>query len=108
MDTGNDVELNEDRRKYLSRLQIWECEELASVVPFLFRILERIYDPAVFRNQANHVKRSGLQWKSFLAQAPLMEPISYDKPSDCQNRCDWEKELRFPAHGGIEKCWRLK
>ena len=108
MGTGNNVELNEDRRRYLSRLQRWECEEVASIVPFLFRILERIYDPAVFRNQAAHVKRSKIQWKSFLAQAPAKKPIGCnDKPSERQNECDWEKELRFAAHGGLEEYWRL-
>lgn len=108
MDTGNDVELNGDRRIYLARLQKWECEEVTSVVPFLFRVLERIYDPAVFRNQANHVKRSRLQWKSFLTQAPMKRLRGMDEePSAWQNECAWEYEIKFAAHGGREECSRL-
>lgn len=58
MKMGNGIEMKHDRRLYLAKLQVWECRELASVVPFLFRILERIYDPPVFRNESNHLTRS--------------------------------------------------
>lgn len=101
MSTGNDAKLNADQRNYLARLQKWECEEVASVIPFLFRILERIYDPAIFRDQTNHIKRSKLQWASFLAQAPVNEAKRYDKPSDRQNEDDWEAELTFGESAGL-------
>ena len=102
MNTGNNVELNEDRRNYLARLQIWECEELASVVPFLFKILERIYDPAVLRNQVNHDRRARLQWESFLAQDSAKGPRCSDEPSDWHREHDRELELRSAKDG-----WRL-
>ncbi|CAF9940042.1 MAG: hypothetical protein ALECFALPRED_008409 [Alectoria fallacina] len=109
MNSGNDLELNEDRRKYISRLQEWELEEVViSVVPFIFRVLRRMYDPAVFRNRANHIKRSKLQWKSFLAQAPAKIPKSLnDTPSDWQKYCDWEHELNLGVLGGLEEYLEL-
>ena len=98
METGNDVELDQDRKAYLARLQQWECEEVASIVPFLFRLLERIYDPAVFRNQASHLERSQFQWSSFLSQAPAEETIPIkEEPSPWQNAESWQKRLSFAA-----------
>ena len=97
METGNDVELNQDRKVYLARLQQWECEEVASIVPFLFRLVEQIYDPAVF-NQADHLKRSQLQWNSFLSQAPAGEPIRINEgPNPWQKAESWRKRLSFAA-----------
>ena len=107
MQTGNDVELKDNGRAYLARLQKWECAELASVVPFLFRVLERIYDPAVFRNENNHIMRSRFQWKSFLAQAPKKSLDRFSEPTSWQNESNWEKALRFPVHGGQEEYFRL-
>lgn len=114
---ANDVELNKDRRRYLSRLQQWECEEVASVVPFLFRVLERIYNPAILRNQARHVKRSELQWKSFLAPAPMEKPEGFEEePSDFDKGCDWYEWQRecgwmmgsgFAVYGPMNIHWRL-
>ena len=93
MEAGNDVELDQDRKIYLARLQQWECEEVASVVPFLFRLLERIYDPSVLCNQANHLKRSQLQWNSFLSQAPAEETIPIrEERSPWQNAESCERD----------------
>ena len=98
METGNDVELDQDRKVYLARLQRWECEEVASIVPFLFRLLEWIYDPAVFRNQASHLERSQLQWNSFLSQAPAGETIRInEEQKPWQNAESWQKRLSFAA-----------
>lgn len=107
MKMGNGIELKHDRRLYLAKLQVWECRELASVVPFLFRILERIYDPPVFRNESNHLMRSRFQWKSFLAQAPKRSIDNFSKQTSWQNEFNWERALRFPVHGGREEYFRL-
>ena len=107
MKMGNGIEMKHDRRLYLAKLQVWECRELASVVPFLFRILERIYDPPVFRNESNHLTRSRFQWKSFLAQAPKRSIDNFSKQTSWQNEYNWERALRFPVHGGREEYFRL-
>ena len=107
MEKGNNIELMHNRRLYLARLQVWECRELASVVPFLFRILERIYDPPVFRNETNHITRSRFQWRSFLAQAPKRSIDNFSKQTSWQNERNWERALRFPVHGGQERYFRL-
>ena len=98
METGNDFELSQDRKVYLARLQQWECEAVASIVPFLFRLLERISDPADFRNQANHLKISQWQWNSFLSQAMAEETICINEElSPWQNAESWRKRLSFAA-----------
>lgn len=77
---------------------------MISVVSFLFRVLERTCDSAVFCDQANHVKWSRLQWISFLARAPVEKLKGLErKPSDWQSECDWEEQLSFATHGGIEE-----
>lgn len=110
METGNEVELNQDKKVYLARLQEWECEEVSSIIPFLFRLLERIYDPAVFRNQATHLKRSQLQWNSFLSQAPAEETVRFKGEPSAQLHAEyWRKKISFASCVGEEwdECPRL-
>ena len=100
MASGNDAELEKDRDRYLYGLQNWEREELASVIPFLFKVFGRIYDPAVFRNQTNYFKRSELQWEYFIAQTTTRKPRGVDKPSDSQNKWYLRDDFSFEKHGG--------
>ena len=109
-ETGNDIELNQDRNAFLARLQQWECAEVASIVPFLFRLLEPIYHPGIFHNHAIHLKRSQLQWNSFLPQAPAEETIRFKgEPSARLNAESRRKKLSFASCVGKEwdECSRL-
>ena len=89
LETGIDAALGIDRRKFLARLQDWEFEEMASVLPFLATILEKIYKPAVYANPRLHNEKSLTSlkaWKTHLGQTNINASdiylwTHYDRPN---------------------------
>lgn len=81
MDNGEDKILSLDRKMYLARLQDWEYEEMASVLPFLSAILETIYRPAVYHNPKEHNEKSLAsleKWKAQYGPDPQSEHYDLD------------------------------
>lgn len=79
MDTGNDESLALDRKMFLARLQDWEYEEMASVLPLLSTILEDVYKLAVYRNPKHHNEKSLASLETWKAQnGPDPESFLHD------------------------------
>ncbi len=79
MDTGTDASLSLDRKLYLARLQNWEYEEMASILPFVSTILEAVYKPGVYSDPKVHNVNSLASLEAWKAEyGPDSDAEHYD------------------------------